>query len=93
MLTIYKYPLDIGFQGGVTSVSVPVYSIVRHVGSQNGVPMLWMEHDLLENHELRTFHIIGTGHSIPVSKKGENLHYIGTTQTEFGLAWHIYEEK
>jgi hypothetical protein len=71
---------------------MPVGSVIRHVGVQNGRITLWFETNLNlmdrkddEGLESRRFAVRGTGHPIP-----EGATYLGTVQmTPF--VWHVFE--
>lgn len=82
MKTIYKYEVR-------PTMLLPEGARILYVGSQNGVEVfLWVEVDTEAKCEEREFYIFGTGHPV---KADVPLHYIGTTQTEVGLVWHVYE--
>lgn len=79
---IYKYKLK------DSPFTLPVDSIVRHVGMQNGEIHLWIEIDQsIVACENRRFFYIGTGHSIP-----EGAFYHGTVH-DAPFVWHVFEEK
>jgi hypothetical protein len=71
---------------------MPVGSVIRHVGVQNGRITLWFETDFdlmgregSDHTETRRFAVRGTGHPIP-----EGATYLGTVQmTPF--VWHVFE--
>ena len=56
---------------------------------QNDELCLWIEVDLSNNSEFRTFGVFGTGHQIP-----EGWFYHGTAlDLDGAFVWHVYEKK
>lgn len=81
---IYKYEIAPANKG--TTIMLKAGAIVRHFAWQNGVPHIWVEHNMDEKAEQpRTFAIFGTGHEIPLSAA-----YIGTI-SEGVFVWHLYQ--
>jgi hypothetical protein len=88
-MTIWKYTLE---PADSQRISMPVDSEVLCCQEQYGCICMWAAIDDSHDGEVedRTFHIIGTGHSIPDVK---HLKYRGTVQMVEGtLVWHIFEE-
>ncbi len=84
--TIYKYHL----LAPVEDIVLPLGAVVRHVGTDQQVPTLWIEHafpDDRGNDEVRTFVGFGTGHPIV-----GDLEFVGTaTGVEGWMVIHIFE--
>lgn len=80
-LTIYKYKLT----GTETTVELPVSSVPRYVGEQDGDLYVWVE--LYSNLTKKTvaFNVYGTGWPIDTNGK-----YLGTVQMKNNLVFHVY---
>ena len=81
---IQKYRL---MPGTPIPLDLPRDAIFRAVGSQDDGPVLWFEVETTATLERREFFVYGTGHAIIE----DGLSYLGTTQTDEGLVWHVYE--
>lgn len=80
---IYKYPLELQIRN---EVMMPRLARPRCVQMQRGRICLWVECYPENELTVRTFHIIGTGNTIPP----EAEEYIGTVQ-DGEVVWHVYE--
>ena len=81
---IYKYRLDVE-----TKLELPIGSKILSVKSQNGVIFLWaiVDTDVLNlDREVRTFIILGTGHTVP----NLSLCFIDTCIIG-DFVWHVFE--
>jgi hypothetical protein len=67
---------------------MPRFSRILHIGSQDDGPVIWALVDPGQPPEERVFFVYGTGH--PFDDTG--LEYRGTTQTESGFLWHVFEK-
>ncbi len=86
-MTVWKFEIPIG--DADFKVSMPIGSTPLHVGSQRfGWLALWAEVNEDVPVETRTFHVVGTGHLLPIACL---LQYLGTAIEENGLVWHLYE--
>lgn len=79
---IYKYPLSL--LEAVTH-HLPAGYRLRHVGHQDGEPMLWVEGDPSTISKPVTFAVLGTGKLIP-----GNWEWVGTYQ-EGPYVWHVFK--
>ena len=93
MKTIYKYPLAISAE---LSIAMPTGAIPLYVSAQGDTLMLWALVDTDQPHQVRHFHVYGTGH--PIDEKSYDgpldivASYIGTAFMYDGtLVWHVFE--
>lgn len=82
MRTIYKYPIQFGWNG----ISLPLEAEIVHIGEQYGQLQMWVEQDPNRPMTQRQFNVYGTGHPIYNS----NEHHLATVITG-DFVWHIYE--
>lgn len=86
MKTIYKYPLSLNTE---LPIAMPAGAIPLYVSAQGDTLMLWALVDTDQPHQVRHFHVYGTGH--PIDEKCD-LAYIGTAFMYDGtLVWHVFE--
>jgi hypothetical protein len=72
------------------TIGIPHNSEFLTLQMQRGIPCLWFEVDPDTPEEMRTFHVIGTGHTVP---EGIALEYVGTVQAfDETLVLHVYEQ-
>lgn len=86
MRTIWKYSLGYP-EPQVREHALPRGAKVRHVAIQPTAICLWVEVDPDAPKELRTFHVIGTGHALPAGA----IEYLGTVHHD-DYVWHVLEE-
>ena len=85
MATIYKYQL----KAGRTALSMPQGAQVLTVQMQNGEACLWAKVNPSKPHEVRSFDLRGTGHTMPDDPR---LTYVATFQMDDGaLVWHVFD--
>lgn len=82
MKKIYKYPLEVA--GGWQEVVIPCNARIVHVDVQYSKICLWALVETMNETEIRTFTIKGTGQSIG------NDSYIGSVQMP-PYVWHVLE--
>ena len=84
MRTIYKYEFQI--DNNFTLILPDDHEILK-VGTQSGVPCMWIMIDDLDKIHKTSFSIYGNGHKIedPIKK------YIGTI-FRGPLVWHIFKD-
>ncbi len=82
--TVYKYPL---YNQRETIIEVPLNAKPLRVRVQNGVRMVWIEHDLGEEGGKEKIEVIFTGTGWTWTD--ENLKYIDTLFDD-GYIWHYY---
>ena len=80
---MYRYQVPVDDQ----IHTIPTTSAPVHIASRTpGIVEFWAElDDEAEPWDTR-YIVVGTGHAIPTGAK-----YVGTTEAEFGLVWHLYE--
>ena len=85
MRTIYKYNLWPGYN----RIPMPPGSKVLHVGEQDNIIRIWIEHEIESSclHVERNFHVYETG-----AMRDDFGNHIGTVQTEDSGVWHVYEK-
>jgi hypothetical protein len=83
---IWKYPIVIN---DVVDVDLPIGSNPLHFAEQDGILCLWAAVHPKQLGKLpRRFHIVGTGHEIPMDA-GK---YLCTVLTQGGMfVWHIFD--
>lgn len=81
---IYKYELNFK---SVTTIEMPKSAEVLTIQMQNGIPCIWAKLNPDQEKQLRTFMLIGTGHSF---EDFGNLNYIGTIQDSY-YVFHCFE--
>lgn len=82
-MTIWKYTLR-----PVTTLEIPNNGQILDVQMQHGEPQIWVLVDPTRTKVERTFHIHGTGHTLP-RDPGK---YIATFQMDGGsLVFHVFE--
>lgn len=79
---IFKYPVQVTFE---FTLVLPKGAEVIHVDKQDGVPTMWILHDLDREAELRTFYVVGTGTHVPVDTT-----HLGTWQDP-PFVWHLFQ--
>lgn len=85
MRTIWKFELN---RLHASTIDLPVLSVPRFVVMQEEWHLMLLV-DLdpsIEQTELRTFLVLGTGHKIPPGAQ-----YVGTCQ-DGSFVWHVYED-
>lgn len=85
MKVVYKYPLDPSEQ---TTITLPKWAKVVHVGMQGPTIMLWVQHQQPfggQPTETRVFQVFGTGHPIP-----DFAGHLGTVM-DAPFVWHVYQ--
>jgi hypothetical protein len=82
---IYKFPLRIT---DYQEVTMHKGARIMSVGNQNGVLCIWAHVDPKAEPEKRAFHVVGTGHTVPVDA---NV-FIGTVIID-PFVWHVFEEE
>lgn len=93
MITIFKYPLQIGSQTTVTFSAGPEQDIpdVLHVVMQGDQVMLWAKVEKFGQWAVtRKFQVVGTGWAVHPSWR-----YIGSVQEQVGdeeYVWHVFED-
>ncbi len=86
MKRIYKYSLGVPLTD-VMKTTMPVDADIIHANIQNGLATIWAIVDSSNSlTEVRSFHVVGTGHDIP-----DNCKHIGTYFQGY-FVWHIFEE-
>lgn len=96
MKRVFKYAIE-QFYGiksdGTACLSMPEDAVIIHVGCQEEINIcLWAEVDDTKPRVERVFHIVGTGHPIPIPGFDEYRNRIGTVlMCDGNLVWHIYE--
>lgn len=88
MTKIWKYPIEVESR---QLIHMPEGAIIRHLGDQNGLPMLWVEVEPNRKQVARVFRAVTTGEEF----NGEDSLYIGSHQLGAGDAWyvmHLYEQ-
>ena len=89
MKRIWKYPLDVTDEQGIT---MPDGAVILTVQTQNEKPCLWAIVDPLAPHRIRRFAMIGTGNPADVLDVIPGPHYVGTFQLMGGgLVFHVFE--
>lgn len=83
---VWKYVLD----SDVNPLEIPKGSTILSVGLQGPTLTAWalVNLDSQEN-EVRTLHVYGTGHEIPVDAL--TLRFLGRVDGAV-LVWHVFEE-
>lgn len=83
---VWKYALD----SDVNPLEIPKGSTILSVGMQGLTLTAWalVNLDSQEN-EVRTLHVYGTGHEIPVDSL--TLRYLGRVD-DGQFIWHVFEE-
>lgn len=82
MRVIYKYPLNIGWNG----ISLPLESEIVHIAEQYGQLQMWVEQDPTRPLSQRQFNVYGTGHYI---YNDNEMHLATVLVGDF--VWHVYE--
>lgn len=88
MQTVHKHLLI--WDAAVTRLTLPAFAGLIHVDRDTREPdkiALWfIVNDELRPSDVRTFHIVGTGHPIPKETK-----HVGSVRME-PYIWHVFEE-
>lgn len=87
MRRVYKY----GICYGLTETLLPKHAEILSIGSQGGNICMWAKVDDTVESELRKFFTTFTGRAIPDNEY--LLDFIGTTTTDDGLVYHVFEVK
>ena len=83
---IFKYPLKLT---DTQLVEIPEGAERLTVQLQRDTICLWAIVDIRKQNEVRTVHIVGTGHPVPDGF----LEFLGTVQMAGGsLVWHVFME-
>ncbi len=82
-MQIWKYPFRVTDE---YPLILRKGAIARHVGVQNGVPMLWVSVDPEAEPEDYRVKIVGTGHPYP---DAIDEHFVGTFQ-QTPFVWHVF---
>ena len=69
-------------------LQLPVFAEVLSVDIQRGCLVLWAKLETMNDLESRMFYVIATGQEVSYS----NIKFIGTTQSDNGLVYHIFEQ-
>lgn len=91
MYVIYKYPIPkIDIAIGPFTLDLPISSQVLTLQIQQGVPCLWVYHDLNLPSVRRYFEWVGTGSP---ADHIQGARYIGTVQMyQEQLVFHLFEK-
>jgi hypothetical protein len=84
MNTIWKF--QISAWGPTTHVNVPRGARLIRFAMQGAVPTVWAIVDPKAEQVSRTFHIVGTGQSVP-----DGANYVGSTE-DGSFIWHLFEK-
>ena len=82
MNTIWKYPIQLGFN----KLILPKGAIVLECQPQGGHITLWVLHDTDQVEVVRYFNVHGTGHELD---EDPGMH-VGTVQMD-SFVWHVFE--
>lgn len=88
-LRMFKYPLfDTTARnfGAPVTIEAPPSTGLHHVGLQDSYITVWLLVDTSLPNLSRTFHLVGTGHSV-----SSKWHYLGTVSVS-PLVWHVFED-
>ena len=85
---IYKYEISLGKNG---KIEMPIGAEILHVGYQGSEPCLWARVAPDSQKESRQFTVYGTGMSLIEYDDDRVEMYLGTTQCDHGLVWHVFE--
>lgn len=94
MITVWKY--ELGTDIGVSiAFAMPHGAKVLSVANQFDCVVMWAEVDtdfVTPDLERRTFYLVGTGHTMPVSLYNESVLFHGTVLLLAGITVaHVYE--
>jgi len=90
VITIFKYPLQIGSLTTVTFSAGPDQDVpdLLHVGMQGDQVMLWAKVEKYGQWSVtRKFQVVGTGWAVHPSWK-----YFETVHDSHGYVWHVFED-
>lgn len=93
MRKMYKYHLPVMGAGESFVVDLPFGAVIRHVGSQTGGWMMWVEVDWTSRTAVvtRTFRVFATGEEIP-DLNWARWEWRGTWQ-DGPFVWHLFEKE
>lgn len=87
MTEIWKFPLRVDDS---VEITMPEGAEILTIMVQNNQPCIWARVNTTADPEVRTFHVVGTGHEI--SDRYE-LRYVGSFQLVGGaFVGHVFEE-
>ena len=85
MRTIYKYPVPHIDRWSAFRLEMPSGALFRRFDQQGEDLFIWLEVDTIGEPAIRTYCIVGTGHSIPLYAEYRGTCFAGP------FVWHLYE--
>lgn len=89
MKQIYRFPIPLNDE---FQIGMPKDAEILHLGTQNGIPCLWVMVETDNDYVERSFRGIGTGHTIKDPLSSHTLKYIGTCLLKADMfVYHVFE--